>query len=523
MSGKENVQIVATAKDHASPTLKKLQANVTSLGSKGRGPIGGLLSGLGGISPAAMVGAVGIGVMTAALADGVAGALEEEKQLARLDQALATNVKGWDGNREAIDRATDAAMDLAFSDDEARESMIKLVTATGNVNQSLSQTRLAMDIARGRNIDLATATDIVIKANMGNVGALRRMGIELDKDATKTEILTTLQERYAGQAAAYADTTAGRFEAAQRKVDNAMEDVGHTAISTAAALMGVGDAMNGDTEASADLLHALGGIIPGLDALADEVDAWRERTGKSVGRLPKDVEGILRAGAPGVHDALANLFRIQSNRIAQADAFADAFTDDLAGSLRSNKDTVKDAMKDLMWAVNHPGKLEKEGKRLADALESEDLARALESENPMIRAQAEQTRATLEAQWLLLTSEAYQTGVNAADALERGLGTFNPPNFNFRDAWVNSVRPGEVGARAAGGPVNPGGTYLVGERGPEVLQMGSNQRGYVSPGLGDQATHHIVVNVDGRKLFEIVDERMGRRLSRTPAGIVNRG
>jgi hypothetical protein len=40
---------------------------------------------------------------------------------------------------------------------------------------------------------------------------------------------------------------------------------------------------------------------------------------------------------------------------------------------------------------------------------------------------------------------------------------------------------GGLGFRAAGGPVYPGGTYVVGERGPEILQMGSGQRGTVYP------------------------------------------
>jgi hypothetical protein len=45
--------------------------------------------------------------------------------------------------------------------------------------------------------------------------------------------------------------------------------------------------------------------------------------------------------------------------------------------------------------------------------------------------------------------------------------------------------------RAAGGPVLPGGTYLVGENGPEWLRMGSNS-GTVIPGAGG-----VVINVYG--------------------------
>jgi tape measure domain-containing protein len=51
-----------------------------------------------------------------------------------------------------------------------------------------------------------------------------------------------------------------------------------------------------------------------------------------------------------------------------------------------------------------------------------------------------------------------------------------------------------VGARASGGPVFPGRSYLVGERGPEIITMGS-QGGYVTPNhmLGRQRLELAVV------------------------------
>jgi len=50
-----------------------------------------------------------------------------------------------------------------------------------------------------------------------------------------------------------------------------------------------------------------------------------------------------------------------------------------------------------------------------------------------------------------------------------------------------------------GGPVSAGGTYVVGERGPEILQMGS-KGGNVVPnskiGGGDSITNNISISVD---------------------------
>ena len=71
------------------------------------------------------------------------------------------------------------------------------------------------------------------------------------------------------------------------------------------------------------------------------------------------------------------------------------------------------------------------------------------------------------------------------------------------------------GKRAAGGPVSAGSTYLVGERGPELLTMGGN--GYVTPnnaisgGGGD-------VYLDGYLVGRILDERLGRQYGTASRG-----
>lgn len=55
--------------------------------------------------------------------------------------------------------------------------------------------------------------------------------------------------------------------------------------------------------------------------------------------------------------------------------------------------------------------------------------------------------------------------------------------------------------RAAGGPVLPGGSYLVGENGPELLTMG-NASGYVTAGGGGGYMQPIVIQLDGRTIGE---------------------
>jgi phage-related minor tail protein len=56
---------------------------------------------------------------------------------------------------------------------------------------------------------------------------------------------------------------------------------------------------------------------------------------------------------------------------------------------------------------------------------------------------------------------------------------------------------GLFGRRASGGPVSAGGAFLVGERGPEILQMGS-KGGNIIPNnkIGGGTVNNITINVD---------------------------
>jgi hypothetical protein len=531
VASSENIQIVATAKDNASGQLKSLKGNVEALGSKAGGPLGGLIGGIAAIPGPALLAGAAIAGVTAFLADGVKSALEEEKSLARLDAALKANVSGWDGNRDAIDRAIESRMDLGFQDDQLRESMIKLVTATQNETDALKLQTLAMDVARAKDIDLATATDIVIKANAGNTKALKAMGIELEKGATRTEVLAEMQERFGGQAAAYAETTSGAMESANIAIGELAEDMG------AMLLPIIGDvaravkndlipAIQDMSQFVRDLITTIsvadqlteGSHLMGEIDFDDWKDRQKERAIEAIADIQRGLEDA-RMVAPLINQReteLAAAMALKDSVLgavkeAQAIAMKSAhgIGSSMADALRGSKDDVKSAMADLMYVINHPMKLQKEIARIEGALTSKQLAAGLRSGNPAISAAARQAEAALIGQWESLTGQAYQDGVQAANALERGLRTFTPQqvraysNIRLPDLFSNR-------GRHMGGSVQQGGTYLVGERGPELLHMGS-QSGRVTPNHRIGGDTQIVM--DGRVVARLIDERFGRMMA----------
>lgn len=173
----------------------------------------------------AIAGAAAVAVGGAMFAAAKAAA-DEEASIARLDAALAANTKITEDQRKQMDAAIETRKNLAFSDDDLRDSLARLVPRTGDVTKAIELQGLATDFARLRNIDLKTATEVVGKVFSGNTGILSRYGITVEKGTTATEALALMQEQAAGSADAYANTTAGMMETIQNTLDDVAEDIG---------------------------------------------------------------------------------------------------------------------------------------------------------------------------------------------------------------------------------------------------------------------------------------------------------
>jgi hypothetical protein len=151
---------------------------------------------------------------------------ESEAAMARVDATLKSMGDSALKNRDAILKASDAAVKLGFDDEDTAESITKLYRATGNFNEALRLNTLAMDIARGKDIELSEANRIVTLALAGSTKELRNMGIAVDENMTSTQALLAMETAYAGQSAAAAETTKVKMEALSISWNNFKESVG---------------------------------------------------------------------------------------------------------------------------------------------------------------------------------------------------------------------------------------------------------------------------------------------------------
>lgn len=172
-------------------------------------------SGIGGLGLSALAGGAFFGsfIATGAIRTTITAAtnaLAIEKQLAAQYKASGQNLADYRGQ---ISQTLDKLSALSgFNKDDLTQSYIGIFRAAGDTSKALKDEAIAADVARGRHMDLQAASLLVAKVINGNVGLLKRYGIETWKGETATQALAAIQQKYAGQAQAGA-TAQERFSA----------------------------------------------------------------------------------------------------------------------------------------------------------------------------------------------------------------------------------------------------------------------------------------------------------------------
>jgi phage-related protein len=190
--------------------------------------------------------------------------------LAQLRTAVVNTTAGgsaaWAGYEARMQRVVAAQSQLsAYSKGQLEGALTTLTQVTGSSTKGLNLLGLATDLARAKNMDLSTAAKLVGKVADGNTSALSRYGIILKKGATATQALGALQQRFAGAAKTYGDSSAGAAD----KFHNSLQQL---QITVGVALLPVVNKLMGYLNTGLGLFQKLPGpvksVVVGLGALA---------------------------------------------------------------------------------------------------------------------------------------------------------------------------------------------------------------------------------------------------------------
>ncbi len=323
-------------------SAQNTESRLHRMGKVGALAFGGLAAAAGG---AAVVG----------LKKSADAAIEAEKAQARMVAQLKASGISYRAHAKEIDAVIQRTSKLAGLDDEdLQDAFTNIVRTTKSVNLGLKDMSLVADIARARHMDVARAGDLVAKVHSGNVGVLRRLGIEFhkttdeqdrlkknikdytpaqlaaakasDEHADSTRALGLLQRRFAGQAEAYGKTTAGSMERAQVAAENLGEAVGaKLAPLIAKGANALTNLIDRSGQAAGPIRTITGTIARGYESVRTAVNRFM-RTNRddiqsvisavrNLGRFFKNVfEDVLlsavRAALPGVRQALQGIITV---------------------------------------------------------------------------------------------------------------------------------------------------------------------------------------------------------------------
>lgn len=380
----------------------------------GAGGVGSSLKGMvdqfGGVRTIAFAAA---GAVAAFGVKAVKAAAEGEGSNARLRVAIQNAGGSIEDYQDRIDGVSRKMARFGFENDAVEESVARLLPATKDVGKALALQGVAADVAAARGISLADATNLLVKAQNGNAGALVRVGI-LSKATAKDlkdgdAIVKKLAETYRGSAAAAASTFEGRLKALKAEGANLTEQLGNF------------------------LLPSLTGMATVLEATANKGQsflAWEQEVADNSGLLGKALDVS--------KDAILSLATGGASRLFSA-----------FGEIGNSTDHVKEATEELAAATRDyaqdvaPGstasdkELAEGRKRVADASEK------VKAITDAVAGATEQSTAA--------TDEATSAGAAHADALEietKRLKEAETASESYRDA-VTGVRDAQRAQFAA--------------------------------------------------------------------------
>jgi hypothetical protein len=163
--------------------------------------------------------------------DGVKAAIEDEAAQLRLANALRTATGATDEQiRATEDMILKTSLATGVADDKLRPAMQRLAVSTKDTGEAQRLLSLALDISKGKGIELETVANALGRAQDGNTTALGRLGLGLSKAELSTlsftEVQAKLSELYGGAAAANAETFQGKIDRLKVGFDEAKESLG---------------------------------------------------------------------------------------------------------------------------------------------------------------------------------------------------------------------------------------------------------------------------------------------------------
>jgi hypothetical protein len=213
--------------------VSKFRRGLSKAESDAKG-FGGRMGRIGKAAGTALAGGLAAGAIAAVAVatEGIKSAVADEQSQSRLANALKNTTKATKAQVDAMeDYITAAQKRTGLDDGDLRTGLGRLVRSTKNGTRAQQINETAMSIALGTGLDYVSVVKALAKANDGQTGALKKLGITLPETAQNYADLAKANKdlaKYQGLASAALDDygpKSSEYADALKKVNKQLDKV----------------------------------------------------------------------------------------------------------------------------------------------------------------------------------------------------------------------------------------------------------------------------------------------------------
>jgi len=187
-------------RDEVSPAADKVRRKLgetEKAANTASGRFGRLGSAMSAIGPASLIAGGALGALVGVGVSLTDTYLKVEEQEKSLNAALVAHGTTLDANRDKMDAMVKIGEKYGQSADNTRAAVTKLAEAGVTMTDIEAGLPAVFNLAIAKNIDAASAADLLAKANMGSAKGLLDLGIKLPKAANASAELAKAQKNLA--------------------------------------------------------------------------------------------------------------------------------------------------------------------------------------------------------------------------------------------------------------------------------------------------------------------------------------
>ena len=424
------------------------------------------------------------------LIDGVKSAIADEAAQAKLAKTLGNVTGATDAQVKAVEaQILKTSLLTGKTDDELRPSLDRLVRSTKDVEEAQKLQNLALDIAAGSGKSLQAVSEALAKAHDGNFAALKKLGVPLDDNIVKTKnfdaATAALAKTFEGQASTQADTFQGKMARLSVAFNEGKETVGSFVLDAITPMV----------------TTIVNDVIPKIAEFSDSIGKNLKPVFEDFTKFAKET---LIPIFKQIWDFLANVLipSIVKTVTPVIKGLFSAF-DSVAGAIKDNQDKLEPLFTLFKTIATFIVKT------VAPAIGT-ILGAALTAVGKILGGLISGFAQVLGVIEGIVGAIKKLIDLVKSNPIVKGIGSLIDSAFG--------------GARAAGGSVAAGKSYLVGEKGAELFTPSSNGTIIPNNALGGGGTQiNLTVNgaIDPEGTARTIVDVLNRSFSRGTLGALN--